>query len=352
MPQDKNVLLGMSGGVDSTVAAILLQRQGYNVTGVYMQLHDNEAYHAANYTKACIVGEYLGIDVHYHDISDTFREEVVDYFVSSYKQGLTPNPCVVCNRQIKFGAMVEYADTLGIYHISTGHYLRSDGRFIYTAADPSKDQSYFLSVVRADVIPRLIFPLGDILKSETIAMAADIPILQEIAHQKESNEICFIENDDYTTMLAQYIDIDQPGEVIDTNGQVVGAHKGYAHYTIGKRRGFSVDGAHEPHYVLSLDPDHNRITVGTRDELYADSFGLRNINLFSNLNDFECTVKVRYRTQAIPARVTIHANEGFVQLHQPVFGLAQGQFAAFYDNDKLLGGGVITSTSQDHKKTS
>lgn len=337
----QKVLLGLSGGVDSTVSAILLQKQGYDVIGVYMKLHDNDTYHEANYTKAKRVGEHLGIDVHFLDISDQFQQEVVEYFVHSYQKGLTPNPCVVCNRTIKFGAMVEYADSLGIEKVSTGHYLKSDGRYIYMAADKSKDQSYFLAEVEPSVIPRLIFPLGDLLKSEVKEMASRIPVLQDIATQKESSEICFVENDDYTEVLSRYMRVDQPGEVVDTSGNVVGRHKGYAHYTIGKRRGFTVDGAHDPHYVLSLDPEHNRITVGKRDELEADSFGLESVNLFDKLTDFKCTLKVRYRTQAVPAKVTVQGDRGFVRLQEPVFGLAKGQFAVFYDDDRLLGGGVI-----------
>ena len=337
----ERVLLGLSGGVDSTVAAILLQEQGYDITGVYMKLHDNDAFHAANYARARQVGEYLGIEVLFHDISGMFAQEVVDYFVASYAQGLTPNPCMICNRQIKFGAMVDFADSLGIEKVATGHYLRSDGRYIYTAADRSKDQSYFLAEVRPEVLPRLLFPLGEKLKSDVVALAAGIPVLQSIAAQKESNEICFVENDDYTEVLARYMPIDQPGEVLDTAGNVVGTHRGYAHYTIGKRRGFTVDGAHDPHYVLALDPAHNRITVGKRDELYADAFGLEQVNLFENLSDFTCTLKVRYRTHAIPARVTIQGDRGYAHLDEPVFGLARGQFAVFYDGERLLGGGVI-----------
>jgi len=338
---NKQVLLGMSGGVDSTVAAILLQEQGYDVTGVYMKLHDNNAYHKANYARARRVGDYLGIEVLFHDIQEQFQREVVDYFVDTYRQGLTPNPCVVCNRHIKFGAMVTFADALKIDTVATGHYLRSDGQFIYTARDTQKDQSYFLAEIDPSVIPRLLFPLGEMLKSEVKARAADIPILQDIATQKESSEICFVEYGDYTNVLARYMPIDQPGEVLDTEGKVVGHHKGYVHYTIGKRRGFTVDGAHEPHYVLALDPKNNQITVGKRDDLREQNFGLENVNLFIPQKHFDCTLKVRYRTRAVPAKVTIQGNKGFVELDEPVLGLARGQFAVFYDQDRLLGGGEI-----------
>jgi tRNA-specific 2-thiouridylase len=337
----ERVLVGMSGGVDSTVAALLLQREGYEVTGVYMKLHDNDAYHEENYAKARRVGDYLGIDVHFHDISGIFRKEVYDYFVEEYRAGRTPNPCVVCNRQIKFGKMVEYADSLGIEKVATGHYLRCDGRYIYMAADREKDQSYFLAEVRKEVLPRLLFPLGEMRKKEVKAIAAEIPVLRSIAEQKESSEICFVEND-YTEILQRHMEIDREGEVLDEAGNVVGSHKGYMHYTIGKRRGFTVRGAHDPHYVLRVDPAANRIVVGTRERLAERRFDIHTVNLFEESSAFDCQVKVRYRTRAIPGRVRLEGSGGTVELEEPVYGLARGQFAVFYDGERLLGGGVIS----------
>jgi len=334
------VLVGMSGGVDSTVAAMLLQKEGYEVTGVYMKLHDNEAYHRENYAKARRVGEYLGVEVHFLDISGDFRQEVYDYFVEEYRAGRTPNPCVVCNRQIKFGRMVEFADSLGIEKVATGHYVRTDGRYVYMAKDRNKDQSYFLAQVRREVIPRLLFPLGEWLKEDVKAFAAQIPVLRDIATQKESSEICFVEND-YTEVLQRHMEIDREGEVLNEAGEVVGTHKGYMHYTIGKRRGFTVRGAHDPHYVLSLDPERNRIVVGTQEKLEERSFEIGRINLFEEIKEFDCQVKVRYRTRAIPAHVTLSGERGRVELAEPVYGLARGQFAVFYEEDRLLGGGVI-----------
>lgn len=330
----------MSGGVDSTVTAVLLQRDGYDVTGVYMKLHDNEAYHKENFDRVKLVAGYLDIPVHFHDLSQTFKQDVYDYFVEGYKDGITPNPCIMCNRTIKFGAMVEFADSLGIEFVATGHYLRKDDHFIYKAVDESKDQSYFLAEVNKNVIPRLIFPLGEWLKEDVKFFASEIPILSSFATQKESSEICFVEND-YTEILQKHMDIDREGEVLDSEGNIVGKHKGYMHYTIGKRRGFTVDGAHDPHYVMSLDPDSNQIVVGTHEKLSEKEFFVENINLFEDINDFRCEVKVRYRTTAISARVTIDGSKGIVLLDKPVFGLAKGQFAVFYDGDRLLGGGII-----------
>jgi len=336
----KRVLLGMSGGVDSTVTAVLLQEQGYEVVGVYMKLHDNESYHEENFSRVKVVADYLGIEVHYHDLSVKFKDEVYDYFVDGYKSGITPNPCVMCNRTIKFGAMIEFADSLGIDKVSTGHYLRKDDNFIYKAKDQSKDQSYFLAEVRKEVIPRLVFPLGEWIKDDVKAYAAKIEPLSSFATQKESSEICFVENE-YTEILEKHMDIDQEGEVLNTDGEVVGKHKGYMHYTIGKRRGFTVDGAHDPHFVVSLNAEDNEIVVGTHDKLAENEFAIEQINLFEDLSDFQCELKVRYRTTAVPARVIIDGDKGKVTLEMPVFGLAKGQFAVFYDGDRLLGGGII-----------
>jgi len=236
--------------------------------------------------------------------------------------------------------MLRYADSLGIAKVATGHYLRCDGRFIYTAKDTNKDQSYFLALVRRDVLPRLLFPLGNLYKEGVKSLAAEIPVLRGIARQKESSEICFVEND-YTEVLQRHMEIDREGEVLDETGNVVGSHKGYMHYTIGKRRGFTVRGAHDPHYVLKVDPEHNRIVVGTRERLEERNFGVHSINLFEALSSFSCQVKVRYRTRAVPAQVTLEGDRGFVELEEPVYGLARGQFAVFYDGERLLGGGVI-----------
>jgi tRNA-specific 2-thiouridylase len=336
----KKVLVGMSGGVDSTVTAILLQREGYEVEGVYMKLHEKEGYHEANFAKAQRVAEYLGITIHFLDLGEAFKKEVYDYFVESYKEGLTPNPCVMCNRTIKFGKMIEFADSVGADLVSTGHYVKCDGASIYMADDKSKDQSYFLCEVKKEVLPRLIFPLGEWIKEDVKAFAEDIEILRDIATQKESSEICFVEND-YTEILEKHMNIDLEGETLDTEGNVVGNHKGYMHYTIGKRRGFFVNGAHDPHYVVAIKPKENQIVVGTREKLEESTFEVKQLNLFEKLTDFHCDVKVRYRTAAIPAHVIISGEKAAVELEQSVFGLAKGQIAAFYDGERLLGGGVI-----------
>ncbi len=337
----QKVLVGMSGGVDSTVTAVLLQREGYEVVGVYMKLHDKPGYHEENWQKVQKVADFLGIEVHFHDLSERFKSEVYDYFVESYRKGFTPNPCVMCNRTIKFGEMVSFADSIGAEKIATGHYIKCDGNFVYAAEDPLKDQSYFLCEVKKEVLPRLIFPLGNWKKSDVKAFASEIAPLKSFAEQPESSEICFVENS-YEEVLARHMRIDKPGETVDKEGNVVGHHKGYMHYTVGKRRGFYVHGAHEPHYVLGVDAENNRIVVGKKEELLTDTFEIDTINLFEPFRKRECEVKVRYRSQSVPCNVVIdERGKGKVTLHTPVYGVAKGQAAAFYDGDRLIGGAVI-----------
>ncbi len=336
----KKVLVGLSGGVDSTVSALLLQKAGYKVSGVYMIMHDLEELNRRNIAKAQKVADYLGIKLHIIDIQESFKNEVYDYFVEHYKDGFTPNPCVVCNRTIKFGKMLEFADTLGVEYIATGHYVNVRNGFIYKGKDQSKDQSYFLAKVDPKVLKRVIFPLGEWLKSDVKEYAKNIDVLKEFATQSESSEICFVENS-YIDILNKHIETDKPGIVKDLEGNEVGNHKGFMHYTIGKRRGFFVKGAHEPHFVVDIDAKNNTLVVGKKEDLAKREIIVSNINLFEKSSDFNCQVKVRYRTEGIDANVKIDNNIGLISLKEPAFGVAKGQFAVFYDGDRLLGGAEI-----------
>lgn len=334
------ILVAMSGGVDSTVCAYKLQEAGHEIQGVYMKLHDDEQNHIENIRKVKKVCEYLNIPYHILDLQDKFNNFVYEPFVANYKAGLTPNPCVMCNRNIKLGALIDFAKSLGMDKLATGHYVQIKDGFIYEALDKSKDQSYFLANAKKESLDSVIFPLGNIYKEDVKKFAADIEVLQEFSTQKESSEICFVP-DTYIQILQKHMDVDKPGEVINKDGEVIGTHKGYMHYTIGKRKGFEVRGAHTPHYVLAIDPKKNQITVGEKEELSVKEFFVDEINMFIDEKNFECSVKIRYRSPKAPCVVHVEDKSAKVELLEDVQGLAAGQMAVFYDGQKVIGGGWI-----------
>lgn len=340
MAKKSRVLVGLSGGIDSTVSAYMLQNEGYEVEGLYMILHANEEYHRQNIAKAKKVADFLGIKLHVADLQDRFDLKVFQPFVQTYAKGETPNPCVLCNRNLKFGEMIRFADEIGADFLATGHYVKCDGEFFYEAGDDSKDQSYFLFYVDRSVLPRLKFPLANYKKSEIKQMASKIMQLEEFATQKESSEICFVETT-YTDVLREHVEVDQAGAVLDLKGNVVGEHKGYMHYTIGKRRGFSVHGAHDPHFVVGIDAKNNSIVVGKREDLLCHKVVLDDLNMFIDDVEFEASVKLRYRTKAVECSVSIRDGKAFVDLKEGVFGVAIGQAGVFYRDGKMLGGGWI-----------
>lgn len=340
----KKVLVGMSGGVDSTISALLLKEDGYEVEGLYMKLHTKPGYHEIHLTRAQKAADFVGIKLHVLDLQKIFNEKVFQPFIDTYEEGRTPNPCALCNKSLKFGEMIKFADKIGAEFLATGHYINTDGKYFYEAIDDTKDQSYFLFYVDKNVLKRLIFPLGQRKKSNIKEFAASIKGLESFASQSESSEICFVETT-YTDLLKDYVDVDNTGEVLDVDGNVVGEHKGYMHYTIGKRRGFTVKGAHEPHFVLSIDAKNNQITVGKREELSCGGVILENLNMFNDEKEFDTTVKLRYRTKAVPCHVKIENDKAVVTLKEDVFGVAAGQAAVFYDDNKLIGGGWIAEAS-------
>ncbi|MBE2985706.1 tRNA 2-thiouridine(34) synthase MnmA [Campylobacter sp. RM13119] len=336
------IMVAMSGGVDSTMTAKILQEQGHEVQGCYMKLHTKPGYHEENIRKVKKVGEYLGIQVHILDLQDKFNEFVYDPFVKLYKEGKTPNPCALCNRFIKLGALLDFAKEQGCEKLATGHYVQVVDGLITQAKDPSKDQSYFLAQVPKEVLKDVVFPLGDKFKSDIKELAKSIDVLSEFGTQAESSEICFVE-DTYIQVLEKHYNTNLPGNVVDKNGNIVGRHQGYMHYTIGKRRGFEIYGAHEPHFVLKINADKNEIVVGSKDDLAQKMVELENVNLFIDKDEFDSEVKIRYRSPKLEASVKINKEDktAVLMLNQNALGVAQGQLCVMYDGDKVIASGFI-----------
>ncbi|PHO09329.1 tRNA 2-thiouridine(34) synthase MnmA [Malaciobacter canalis] len=339
----KKVMVGMSGGIDSSVTAYMLQKEGFEVEGVYLKLHNRtDGYHESNISYIDNVAKHLDIKYHILDITKDFTKEVYDYFVNSYLEGTTPNPCVKCNRQIKFGKMLDFAKEHNASYLATGHYAKTDGEFIYEADDKTKDQSYFLSQVDKEALPFMMFPMSTYKKEDIIKFGAKLgDIYKKITEKNESQEICFVDTV-YTDVIKKHANIDQPGIVFDEEGNEVGTHKGYMHYTIGKRRGFTVHGAHEPHFVKSLNAKDNTIIVGKKESLEINTVEANNLNMYVDDTNFKCGVKLRYRSHLLPCEVSIKDDRATIKLKNSAFGVATGQLAVFYIDEKVIGSAWIT----------
>lgn len=354
----QTVLLGMSGGVDSSVAAALLVRQGYDVRGVTLQVweHEDETVAASKKWQergCCKIGiakhvaKTLDIPYEVIDTRESFRKGVIDDFLQSYAQGITPNPCVRCNERVKIQGLLALAESRGIHHVATGHYVRvhadHESTVLCRSADLKKDQSYFLYRLKPAWLSRLLFPVGSMHKSEVWreAEAMGLPV-DEL---KESQEICFVSHGDYRTFLEKEApEAKKPGAFVDGTGSTLGQHEGIAFYTPGQRRGLGVSTGRRL-YVQQVEPTTNTVVLGPEEALYRYSCQVGDLNLFtpSLLHaPTEVTVKVRYATPAVKATLQpIHPSALHIQFHEPQRALSPGQSAVFYRDEQVLGGGII-----------
>ncbi len=355
----ETVIVAMSGGVDSSVAAYLLRKQGYRVVGMTLKTWSKEVCDTVPKNQTCCsvrdvedaraAAEQLDIPFYVIEASDPFRSNVMDYFVESYSRGLTPNPCVVCNRKIKTGILLEKARALGASRVATGHYaaiVRDERRGRYAirqAADAEKDQSYVLFQLAQEQMAALVLPLGDIPKPEVRRLAREAGLA--VADKPESMELCFIPDGDTQGFLrARIPQAFTAGEIVDRGGRVLGKHQGVAAYTVGQRKGLGL--AHpRPLYVLEIDPARNRVVVGEEGELAAGACHVRDIHwmaLPGLPGPMEARVKVRYRGDKLPARLAPEGDGVRVEFAEPVQGgITPGQAAVFYEDDVVLGGGWI-----------
>lgn len=357
----KRVALGMSGGVDSSVAAVLLQRAGYEVVGVTCLFHDDEASRgdAAAAEEVC---RTLGIDHAVADCTAQFTARVVEPFVEAYAAGLTPSPCVGCNASCKLPALIEVADQLECGKVATGHYARiaqlsANGRFVVkTGLDERKDQSYMLALLSQEQLARLVLPLGALTKADARLIAHDCGL--PVADAPESQDVCFIPGD-YRDFLRAHGVEDAPGPIVDAAGAVLGEHAGLSGFTVGQRKGIGVAGP-EPYYVIAKRPAARELVVGTAAEarIRKVRVGALNWQAFDRLDaECEAMVKLRYRSQGVACIITpehtdlartASAEAGGVEatLISPQPTTAPGQYAVFYEGATVLGGGVIEEVTQ------
>ena len=354
--QKPTIVVAVSGGVDSSVVAAMLTKKGYPVIGVMMHLWSEAGKECEN--KCCTPqamedarksAQQLGFPFYTIDASEIFRKRIVQYFLDGYAEGKTPNPCVNCNKEIKWGLLLDKAKELGGDFLATGHYVRrdesEDGRVIIRKAkDRLKDQSYVMSMLNQDQLKHTHFPLGDLLKTEVREIARDYGL--PMAEKKDSQDLCFVSDSSYKDFLLRNApQIAVPGSIIDRFGNKLGEHQGLAFYTIGQRKGIKISAA-EPLYVLDKNPENNELIVGTDSDLNQSSIIAKNVNWISGetpISAQHVQVKIRYKAEAQDATIEpIDSNRVRIQFFTPVRDATPGQFAVFYDDDIVLGGGEIS----------
>jgi len=351
----KRVLLGMSGGVDSSVAASILQKQGWEVIGITMKVWPQDCISRAE-DKCCGpsaiadargVAHSLGIAHYVVDEADQFEKMVIDYFSSEYKAGRTPNPCVLCNEKLKFGNLWNKALALGAEYIATGHYAIIDHEEscsrLRRGVDSSKDQSYFLFSLRQEQLRRALTPLGGMTKPQIREIARSLGL--KVAEKQDSQEICFVPGNDYKAFLRSHLEEGEfhPGGIFDLEGNRLGEHEGIEMYTIGQRKGLP-GGSAKPRYVVDIDAENSRVIVGSEEDLFREEFEVDNLNWnpVQPEEPVRVTVQIRYSHSGCPATV-IPSSSGraTVRLDEPQRAITPGQAAVFYEGDTVLGGGWI-----------
>lgn len=354
--EQKSVLIGMSGGVDSSVAAALLKEQGYRVIGATMRLWTYSDNDNTNHEGCCDesavedarrVCDKLGIDFYVMNFKDLFREKVVDYFVDEYTQGRTPNPCIACNKYLKFDALLKKARAMDIDYIATGHYAKiergADGRYILRASDAlKKDQSYVLYNFTQEQLSHTLMPLGSYNKDEVRALAEKYGLA--VAHKKDSQEICFVEDDDYAKFIIDYSGYTpKTGDILDINGEKLGEHRGLIYYTIGQRKGIGAYG--RPMFVKEIDAEKNTITLGEKGMEFSGELTASQVNFISGeVPDKPVRVQAKVRYQAPPAPAVLYpldSDRVRLVFDEPQRAVTAGQAVVFYDDGIVLGGGTV-----------
>ena len=355
---NRRVLIGMSGGIDSTAACLMLQEQGYEVVGVTMRVFDltsqlNEQGEPRFISEAREVASRLGIEHHVADEREGFRDKIVQYFIDEYMQGRTPNPCVMCNPLFKFRVLTEWADHLDCAYIATGHYVQTvcenNHYYIVTGDDPQKDQSYFLWGLGQEVLSRCVFPLGGWKKSDVRQYLIDKGFALK-AKEGESMEVCFIEGD-YRDFLREHCpeieDKVGQGKFVDSAGRTLGTHQGYPYYTIGQRKGLGI-ALGKPAYVLKLNPEKNTVMLGDAQGLVTQYMLIEGIKVVDEerfLSEENLSVRIRYRSKSVPCSIVREVEDGrvLVSFDNEVSAVTPGQSAVFYVGNRLVGGAFIAS---------
>ena len=334
------VLVGMSGGVDSSVAAYLLKEEGYEVVGVTMTLFTPKepSNQIEDAKKVC---EKLGIEHHIVDYQEEFNNQIINNFIANYLNAQTPNPCIICNKKFKFGKMWEKAQELNCEYIATGHYANIINGNI-CSIDSSKDQSYFLYQINKEVIPHILLPLNKYTNKDEIREIAKRENLVEVSEKKDSQDVCFIEDGDYAKFLEENLSKLPPqGDFVLTNGEVIGKHKGIIYYTIGQRKGLGISYKY-PLYVIKIDKTNNQVVLGSEENLYSKSIYITDTNILVDTLPEEALGKIRYKSKPVPCTITIIDNNNLkIVFKEPVKSATPGQSLVLYDNNILLGGGII-----------